>query len=165
MSNLSSGILKIYMVIEIRNYAAEEHGDWIHENDLLIFAGTNVERYKRSAYDTLKGWVIYADDELAGSCLHDVDDDTTIRPYWYFAYLGIHPKYQHQGLGTKLLHRLLETADKNRANLECWAENTNYVAIHLYKTNDFTVYDSDDNWVILKRRPQMKSRKIENYKP
>ena len=148
------------MLVEIRDYIPEKDGDWIHQNDLIVFPNSNLIRYDRSVYDTFQGWLIYVNSYPVGSCLYGVDDDTGIRPYWFFAYLSIIPEYQNKGLGSKLLKRLLETADANRANLECFTEHNNYVALHMYKKNGFVITETG-NHICLKRRPVAKLRKIE----
>lgn len=142
--------------MSIIEYVPKEHGDWIYKNDPIIFPGSNLIRYDRSVYTTLRGWIVYKDNKIVGSCLYGVDDDTTMRPYWYFAYLGIHPKYQNKGLGTKLLKKLLDTADFHRANLECFTKNT--IALNMYKNAGFNITETGSR-ISLKRRPA-KLRKV-----
>ena len=147
------------MSIKINEYNPKFHTKWVIDHDFVIF-NNNKSHYKESAFKKFKGWVAYFDNKLAGSCLYDIDDDNEtngMRQQWYFAYLGILPKYQKKGLGTILLSKLLEYADLRRAHLECNTHNTNLVALTLYKKNDFVVSDTGE-YMTLTRRPKPKIR-------
>lgn len=141
-------------VIEIHNFIPHSHVKWVFNNDFLIFNDSE-NTFERNVFETFKGWIAKIDGEIAGSCLYKVQDPGTKikRPTWYFAYLGILPKFQSCGVGTKLLNTLLEHADKSRANLECDTSNTNSAALHLYKKHNFVVAETG-SYMILTRRPQ-----------
>ena len=137
----------------IKSYEPEKHAKWIYNNHETIFNEKNW--YHIVEYKLLKGWIYLIANKIVGSCLYGVDlnDVKCGRESWYFAYLGILPEYQNLGIGSMLLKKLIEHADKCRANLECNTYNTNTSAINLYTKNDFVI-SKTGHILTLNRRPK-----------
>ena len=148
---------------KIHPYIQKKHAKWVYKHDFEIFhTTTDSSEYKEykptyelKEYNLFHGWIITVNNELAGSCLYSIEKEGTAieRPYWYFAYLGILPKYQKCGFGSKLLKKLLDHADQYRARLDCDTDNTNHIAINLYKKHDFVVSETGP-LIVFTRRPR-----------
>lgn len=60
--------------------------------------------------------------------------------HWYLGYLGVAPGHQGQGIGTLVLHAVLDDADA--AGVPAYLESSNERNLTLYERNGFKVVDS-----------------------
>ena len=129
-------------------YDPQLHAKDIARNDSSIFDHTILVPYTQEQFVSFDGWVAFKGTNIVGSCLYYIGVDTPRE--WYFAYLGVLPRYQNKGMGTALLKLLLAEADKNRAYLKCDAATTK--AREFYERFGFSVV-STGNHPVLRRRP------------
>lgn len=83
------------------------------------------------------------------------------QPHWYLLMLGIHPRYQNQGVGSSLIQPILEKADTE--NVPCYLETSTEGAVRFYQRHDFEVLKKIDFpqegfqiWTMM-REPRLKT--------
>jgi ribosomal protein S18 acetylase RimI-like enzyme len=59
------------------------------------------------------------------------------QPHWYLMVLGVSPKYQRQGIGSLVLHPVLEQADRD--GLPCYLETSTELAVTFYQRHGFEI--------------------------
>jgi ribosomal protein S18 acetylase RimI-like enzyme len=59
------------------------------------------------------------------------------RPHWYVFVLGVAPHRQGRGLGSALLRRISELADRDE--VECYLETDLHSSVRLYERHDYRV--------------------------
>lgn len=62
--------------------------------------------------------------------------------HWYLPYLGVEPRQQGKGIGSRLLKPVLEQADES--GLPCFLETANERTIRLYERHGFVVVREGD---------------------
>jgi len=69
---------------------------------------------------------------------------------YYLNNMCVNPKKRKQGLGTKLLNKVVNEAKKgNKDHIILYVEKNNTPAINLYKKNKFRIYQNLDKVIIM----------------
>ena len=69
---------------------------------------------------------------------------------YYLNNMCVNPKKRKQGLGTKLLNKVVNEAKKgNKDHIILYVENNNTPAINLYKKNKFRIHQNLDKVIIM----------------
>lgn len=65
------------------------------------------------------------------------NSELTKTPHYHFAWLGVEPKHQKKGIGTELIHALLNKCSKE--NMQCTLDTQEKINVDYYKRFGFKV--------------------------
>ncbi|MEO0826477.1 MAG: GNAT family N-acetyltransferase [Cyanobacteria bacterium J06635_15] len=87
--------------------------------------------------ELLQGCLFEADQPDAFAVFEQMDHYHPHYPHWYLPLLGVDPRHQSQGLGSVLLHAVLDKCDRDR--LPAYLESSNPENIPFYQHHGFEV--------------------------
>lgn len=135
---------------KVVRYTYRWHGKRVQEIDEMAFAdlGPDIPPYPESWWRSVQGYVFQLEKpakKIVGYAVYNMKKENPCqdpkKKVMYVELVGVDPKYQGQGVGTQLLSRIGELADKNGAIciVELLVEAKKEQNIRFYRKNGYRV--------------------------